>query len=250
MKKITIIILTFILSIVLFGCKDDTTSLTNITTTTKNDTTSTTTINNDTTTSTDETTTTTNEITTTTEDITTTTTELVTKYPKWNKITEDVKLLSLDVVLNNHFKMPYPPRAYGWIFKTRENCGIVKYDSIDRVDNFSDFGEYLKESAYDDFFDTYNIMLIIYPHSSSITGFNYTGYKIIDNNTFCNIFEADLPGGDTDWVNTYFLFAINKKYDIKNHTAEVIDTTPETASEEFPLYLYTLDPIFTMVDCG
>lgn len=250
MKKITIIILTFILSIVLFGCKDDTTSLTNITTTTKNDTTSTTTKNNDTTTSVDEITTTTDEITTTREDITTTTTELVTKYPKWNKITEDVKLLSLDVVLNNHFKMPGASRSYGWIFKTKDSCGKI-IDEDEQVKEFSEFGEYLKESAYDDFFDTYNIMLIVYPHSSSITGFNYTGYKIIDNNTFCNIFEADIPDFcDADWVNTYFLFAINKKYDIKNHTAEVIDTTPETASEEFPLYLYTLDPIFTMVDCG
>ena len=68
MKKITIIILTFILSIVLFGCKDDTTSLTNVTNTINNDTTSTTTINNDTTTNTDKITTTTNEIISTKDD--------------------------------------------------------------------------------------------------------------------------------------------------------------------------------------
>ena len=159
--------------------------------------------------------------------------ETETPYTKLNTLTSDVELLSLSEVFENRITL-----GAGGI----PTCDIfTSFESLDGY-RYNDFVSYLKDILYDDFFDTYNLIYITYPHSSSVTGFNYTGYKV-ENNVFYSLLTLDAPNAqDMDVQHTYFLFAVNKRYDIKYHSIDATNTSNRPAT--FPYYLLTSDDVW------
>ena len=159
--------------------------------------------------------------------------ETETPYTKLNTLTSDVELLSLSEVFENRITL-----GAGGI----PTCDIfTSFESLDGY-RYNDFVSYLKNILYDDFFDTYNLIYITYPHSSSVTGFNYTGYKV-ENNVFYSLLTLDAPNAqDMDVQHTYFLFAVNKRYDIKYHSIDATNTSNRPAT--FPYYLLTSDDVW------
>ena len=159
--------------------------------------------------------------------------ETETPYTKLNTLTSDVELLSLSEVFENRITL-----GAGGI----PTCDIfTSFESLDGY-RYTDFVSYLKDILYDDFFDTYNLIYITYPHSSSVTGFNYTGYKV-ENNVFYSLLTLDAPNAqDMDVQHTFFLFAVNKRYDIKYHSIDATNTSNRPAT--FPYYLLTSDDVW------
>ena len=216
MKKIFSVILSGLLSIVLIGCTESTSFMTRINIKTSDSTITTTFIDNNTTTSTDEITTTTNNPVTTTEG----------KYPKIERITEDAKLLLVGgyAYKDEDLGFGWPSFSDGFIFKSKDTCCIFKKNG--RTSNYEDLGDYLREIVYDDFFDDYNILFIIYNHSSSVKDFEYKGCRI-EGDTFYNILNISSPNhGSCDSVPTYYVFAVNKKFNLTKHSVDITNTYP------------------------
>ena len=216
MKKIFNILLFGLLSIILIGCTESTSFMTRINIKTSDSTITTTFIDNYTTTSTDEITTTTNNPVTTTEG----------KYPKIERITEDAKLLLVGGYAYRDEDLGFSSPSFrdGFIFKSKDTCCIFKKDG--RTSNYEDLGDYLREIVYDDFFDDHNILFIIYHHSSSVKDFEYKGCRI-EGDTFYNILNISSPNArDCDDVETYYVFAVNKKFNLIKHSVDMTNTYP------------------------
>ena len=246
MKKIRNLILLLLFLFLLIGCTESTSFTTSSNIKTLDDIT-TTIKDNNTTLPNISTTTIANDITTTIKEITTTTNNPITttqgKYPKLDRITEDAKLIPLD-----EFKSEYPGYQIiscrkGFLFKSKDACGVFEYDG-NKIER-KEFGDYLRDITYDDFFDDYNLLFIVYNHSSSVRDFEYKGYRIEDD-TFYNVLDIYSPLGQSqDFKQTYFLFAVNKKFELTKHSVDMSNTFPNLSQQaNFPLCFFDLKEFY------